>query len=62
MENKSGIVELIKSSKILQIGIFFILLSISVAIFSGEKVSVLGLELGSDPIERVEELYDEGEE
>lgn len=46
----STVLDLIKSSKIIQIGILFILLSISVAIINSDKISLWGLEVETEEI------------
>jgi hypothetical protein len=44
---ESGIVGLIKSSKIIQVGIFVIMMALAYAIFDGSHISIWGFEVNA---------------
>ena len=48
-----GLLGLIKSSIILQLGIFVVLLSIAFAIYNGANISLWGLEVNNNEVEEV---------
>ena len=51
--NSVGVWGLIKSSTILQVGIFLVLLAISFAIYNGANISLWGLEVNNKEVEEV---------